>query len=158
MLFEDLAKEVLRRQIWQVADFSGVEVIAYCVMGNHFHVLVRVPDNDRIVVSDEELMRRYRVLYPKPTKYQPARAGIARDPKQYRWSGYGEAVGGSARARRGFIESIRELGNRGVVTFQRNRLCRGSAPYGGVGAENSNIEMRNPNLEAISNTKTLSDQ
>ena len=55
--------EVLRRQIWQVADFSGVEVIAYCVMGNHFHVLVRVPDKDRIVVSDEELMRRYRVLY-----------------------------------------------------------------------------------------------
>ena len=41
--FDDRAKEVLRKMIWQVADFSGVEVLTYCVMSNHFHVLVRVP-------------------------------------------------------------------------------------------------------------------
>jgi REP element-mobilizing transposase RayT len=56
--------------IWQVADFCGVEVLTYCIMSNHFHVLVRVPEPKG--VSDKELMRRYKVLYPKPTKYQEA--------------------------------------------------------------------------------------
>ncbi len=68
--FDERAKEVLRKMIWQVADFSGVEVLTYCVMSNHFHVLVRVPVLETI--SDSELLRRYRVLYPKPTKYQTA--------------------------------------------------------------------------------------
>ncbi|MDQ8209627.1 transposase, partial [Coraliomargarita sp. SDUM461003] len=67
-LFQDREKEMLRKMIWQVADFCGVEVLTYCVMSNHFHVLLRVPDGQR--VDDAELMRRYRVLYPKPTKYQ----------------------------------------------------------------------------------------
>jgi REP element-mobilizing transposase RayT len=69
-LFGDREKEVMRKMIWQVADFSGVEVLTYCVMANHFHVLVRVPEQGK--VSDQELLRRYRVLYPKPTKYQTA--------------------------------------------------------------------------------------
>jgi REP element-mobilizing transposase RayT len=67
-LFKDREKEVLRKMIWQLADFCGVEVLTYCIMSNHFHVLLRVPD--MAVVPDAELMRRYRVLYPKPTKYQ----------------------------------------------------------------------------------------
>ena len=71
-IIDRVAKEVLRKQLWQIADFSGVEVITYCIMSNHFHVLVRVPDREATKVSDEELMRRYRVLYPKPTQYQQA--------------------------------------------------------------------------------------
>ena len=70
MLFEDREKEVLRKMLWQVADFSGVEILTYCIMTNHFHVLVHVPGEQ--VVSDEELMRRYKILYPKPTQYQIA--------------------------------------------------------------------------------------
>ena len=70
MLFGDREKEMLRKMLWDVADFSGVEVLTYCIMSNHFHILVHVPDKQDI--SDEELMRRYQVLYPKPTKYQVA--------------------------------------------------------------------------------------
>jgi len=69
-LFGDREKEVLRKMLWQVADFSGVEVLTYALMGNHFHVLVRVPQQGK--VSDRELLRRWRVLYPKPTKYEAA--------------------------------------------------------------------------------------
>lgn len=69
-LFKDREKEVLRKIIWQVADFCGVRVLTYCVMSNHFHVLVEVPAAE--LISDVELMRRYKVLYPKPTKYQEA--------------------------------------------------------------------------------------
>ncbi|TVP78172.1 MAG: transposase [Puniceicoccaceae bacterium] len=71
MLLGKREKEVLRRMLWQVADFCGVEVLTYSIMTNHFHVLVRVPEKDR-AVSDAELLRRFKVLYPKPTKYQTA--------------------------------------------------------------------------------------
>jgi len=70
-LFKNREKEVLRKMIHQVADFSGVEILTFCLMANHFHVLVRVPHTQ---VSNQELMRRYRVLYPKPTTYETATA------------------------------------------------------------------------------------
>ncbi|MFT4901518.1 MAG: putative transposase [Lentimonas sp.] len=74
LLFGPAEKEVLRKMIWQVADFCGVEVLTYCVMGNHFHVLLLVPEEQR--VEDVELVRRYRVLYPWATKYQAASAAV----------------------------------------------------------------------------------
>ena len=73
-LFEGREKEVLRKMLWQVADFCGVEILTYCVMSNHFHVLLRVKHG--VAVSDGELLRRYRVLYPNPTKYQQASAAV----------------------------------------------------------------------------------
>ncbi len=69
-LLDDVAKEVLRKQLWQIAEYCGIEIITYAIMANHFHVLVRVPKKS--VITDFELMRRYRILYPKPTKYQSA--------------------------------------------------------------------------------------
>jgi len=188
-LFGAADKEVLRKMLWRVADFSGVEVVTYCLMSNHFHVLVRVT---RGKVDDAELMRRYRVLYPKPRPHaaaraevlertlarggeeaealrarllarmgdvsefmktlkqrfsvwfnknharfgtlwserfksvwvegrghalrtmaayidlNPVRAGLADDPKDYRFCGYGEAVGGSKRAEAGLRQAVGE--------------------------------------------------
>ncbi len=75
-LFGDREKEILRKMIWQVADFCGAEVLTYCVMSNHFHVLLRVPAAQE--VDDGELLRRYAVLYPKPTKYQTASVKVLR--------------------------------------------------------------------------------
>ena len=75
-LFDDVAKEVLRKQLWQVADYCGVQILTYAIMSNHFHVLVRVPKRED--VSDAELLRRYEVLYPKPTTYQAARLDAVR--------------------------------------------------------------------------------
>ncbi|MBC2601660.1 transposase, partial [Puniceicoccus vermicola] len=73
-LFGDREREVLRKMIWQVADFSGIRVVTYAVMKNHFHVLVEVPAE--VSISDEELVRRYRRLYPKPTPWNPMRAEV----------------------------------------------------------------------------------
>ncbi|MBL9215591.1 MAG: transposase [Opitutaceae bacterium] len=182
-LFDDLAKEILRRQLWQVAEYCGVEIHTYAILSNHFHVLLRVPQQSS--VSDAELLRRYRILYPHPTRFQTqrweviqallaangpeavawrlrqralmndvsafmkllkqrfsiwfnqthrrygtlwserfksvllepepdllatvaayidlncVRAGLARDPKDYRFCGYAEAVAGNKRARSG---------------------------------------------------------
>jgi REP element-mobilizing transposase RayT len=65
-LLGDVEKEVFRRMIWQVSEFSGVDVLSYCIMSNHFHLLVRVPDVNENEISDDELIRRYKILYPKP--------------------------------------------------------------------------------------------
>lgn len=73
-LFDDTAKDVLRRQLWQVADYCGVQITTYTVMSNHFHVLLHVPKSAPI--ADAELLRRYKVLYPKPTKYQSAQLSV----------------------------------------------------------------------------------
>ena len=65
-------KEYLRKLIWQVAEFSGVRVVTYTVMDNHFHLLAEVPPER--VVSDGEIVRRFAVLYPEPTPWQPLSA------------------------------------------------------------------------------------
>jgi putative transposase len=75
-LLDDVAKEVLRKQLWQVADYCGVQILTYAILSNHFHVLVRVPLQE--VTPDAELLRRYGVLYPKPTRYQVARLEVIR--------------------------------------------------------------------------------
>jgi putative transposase len=80
-LFDDADKEMLRRMLWQVAEFCGVRVLTYCLLSNHFHVLVRVPA--KVTLSDSEIMRRYRVLYPKEapaTRRQDGRKAFEDDP------------------------------------------------------------------------------
>ncbi|MDA0346087.1 MAG: transposase [Verrucomicrobia bacterium] len=61
MLLDKQAKEVLRKQIWYMARFCGVEILTYCIMTNHFHVLVRVPEGQKM--SDDELVARFAQLY-----------------------------------------------------------------------------------------------
>ena len=88
-LIDDSAKEVLRKQMWQIADYCGVEVITYALMANHFHVLIKVPLKSEL--TDAELLRRYAVLYPKPTRYQSNRLDTIRaqlessGPEALRW-------------------------------------------------------------------------
>ncbi len=72
-LFDDRAKEVLRKQLWAAASFCGVQVLTYCIMSNHFHVLVRVPEWKDL--PDKELIRRYRLLYPKVTPFTRQHGG-----------------------------------------------------------------------------------
>lgn len=73
-VIDNVGKEVLRKQLWQVADYCGVQILTYAVMSNHFHVLVKVPVKSP--PPDDELLRRYKILYPKPTKYQTARLEV----------------------------------------------------------------------------------
>jgi putative transposase len=203
-LFDETAREVLRRQLWQVADYCGVRIVTYAILSNHFHVLVEVPRREPI--SDAELLRRFKVLYPKPTKYQQARheviakqletggpeaeawrrqqnalmgdvsqfmkfvkqrfsiwynrthqrygtlwserfksvlvegrgraltamaayidlnavrAGLVEDPKDYRFCGYGEAVGGRVQARQGLARVVEGREWRGVQAAYRQTL------------------------------------
>ena len=51
------AVELLRR----VEEFSGVIVLAYAIMSNHFHIFIYVPEPEDI--GDEEILRRINALY-----------------------------------------------------------------------------------------------
>ena len=73
-LLKEADREAFRRQMWKVAEYCGVQVLTYTILSNHFHIVVRVPV--RGPVSDEELLRRYAVLYPRPTRYQTARLEV----------------------------------------------------------------------------------
>ena len=54
-------KEYFCRMMRRVADFSGVEVLTYTVLDNHFHLLILVPE--RVDITDAELLRRMRLIY-----------------------------------------------------------------------------------------------
>ncbi|MBM3882029.1 MAG: transposase, partial [Verrucomicrobia bacterium] len=70
-LLDDLGKETLVRLLRRLATFCGLEVITYCIMSNHFHVLVRVPAEQN--PTDEELVERMKALYGKA---KPREAGL----------------------------------------------------------------------------------
>ena len=72
---DDVGKEKLTQILWRLAPFCGIEVITYCMMSNHFHLLLRVPEAS--VLTDEELMSRLTAFYgEKGAKVTQARQSI----------------------------------------------------------------------------------
>jgi putative transposase len=71
VFFDAVEKEALKRVIWRVASFCGVEVVTYCVMGNHFHVLVSVPHRETWLrrfegpEGERRLLGHLRTLYSR---------------------------------------------------------------------------------------------
>ena len=188
-VFGEVEKEAFRRLMWRLAKFSGVEILTYALMSNHFHLLVKVPERAKFLKRFEgeggevrlrahrsrlyskayisslrleiarvreagreeevelilesfrkrfcdlscfvkELKERFSRWFNKHHERRgtlwmdrfksvlvedgealrtmalyidlnPVRAGLVEDPKDYRWTGYGEAMGASKRARRG---------------------------------------------------------
>lgn len=186
-------REIFRHILRKAEVFSGVRVLTYAILSNHFHILLDVPVQP--LLDDTELLRRVRALYGsmEAERYKerwdvwrkgglsqlvereqdalrrrmgdvspfmkllkqcysisynrrhartgtlwegrytsilvegesralsivaayidlnPVRAGIVRDPAEYRWSGYGEACGGSVSARQG-IFALQSFGKEG---------------------------------------------
>ncbi len=54
-------KGMFLRILRRAERFSGVRVLDYCIMDNHFHLLVKVPK--RRAVTDDELDERIQILY-----------------------------------------------------------------------------------------------
>jgi hypothetical protein len=56
----------------RLSAFCGVKLLTYCIMGNHFHALVRIPKREVWLAErfggadgEEKLLRHLRVLYSK---------------------------------------------------------------------------------------------
>lgn len=203
-LLDDPAKEIFRLYMWQQADFAGLQILTYCLMSNHNHILMRVPRLGE--VSDAELADRVQALYgpdapetlrlreglargiaiPRQQRRRllrrmgdvsafmkelkqrfsrwynevhdrfgtlwaerfksvlvednsealrtvaayidlnPSRANLVPDPKDYRYSGYGEALSGSARAQAGLLSVIGQAEwGRGAAEYRMRLYVEG---------------------------------
>jgi putative transposase len=58
-------KEQFRIYMRMMENFSGCRVLAYCVMCNHFHLLLEVTPKPKVVLTDEQLLKRLSALYSK---------------------------------------------------------------------------------------------
>ena len=69
--FDDMDKEALVLVLRRLAPFCGIKLLTYCVMGNHFHALIQVPDREAWLQrfagpdGDVRLMEHLRTLYSK---------------------------------------------------------------------------------------------
>ena len=72
ILFGDKEKETFRKILFKQLKFSGLRAIAWCFMGNHFHLLLEIPDREAALaqLSDEDVLSRLSVLKgEKATKF-----------------------------------------------------------------------------------------
>ena len=140
-------------------DFNWL-IYAYCLMGNHYHLLLETPDANlsegmrRINSSYAQRFNRIRgisghlfqgrfksVLVEKENhllevcRYialNPVRAGIVKEPSQWRWSSYRVTAG--IEAETGLVDTVWILSQFGVeITEARQSYCR--FVLDGVGAE-----------------------
>lgn len=62
LIFKEKEKSVFLGLMRQFESFSGLRVKAYCVMGNHFHLLIHVPVKPE-EISNAEVRERMRHIY-----------------------------------------------------------------------------------------------
>jgi REP element-mobilizing transposase RayT len=64
MIFEAKDKEIFRKIMRNLEAFSGVRVVTYCLMTNHFHLLLDVPEKDKLApLTEDQLLQVLPLLY-----------------------------------------------------------------------------------------------
>ncbi len=58
----DCEREHFRMLMRMYENFSGCRILFYCIMSNHFHLLLEVPAMPEGGISDDELLRRLRAI------------------------------------------------------------------------------------------------
>lgn len=112
-------KEVFRRILRNQEAFSGVRVVTYCLMSNHFHLLLEVPDRGALAPLDEEgllavLPRLHDAVTVEGVRQELERARQARDERWHR-----EILDRYERRRGDLSLFLKELKLR--VTFYMNK-------------------------------------
>jgi REP element-mobilizing transposase RayT len=62
-VFGEVEREKFRMFMRMQENFSGCRVLSYCVMSNHFHLLLEVSPMPVGGISDEELLKRLSAIY-----------------------------------------------------------------------------------------------
>ena len=142
--FDESTKDSFRELIWKVAAFSGVQVITYAIMSNHFHLLVRVQPK-WTVVGEEEVLKRVGILY-KDEK----RVWLKNKLRHLREAGEddaAEALLDSYRARMNDVsEFMKTLKLRMTIEFNREHERVGTLWEGRFG---SVLVQETPNCELL---------
>lgn len=123
LVFQRDEKEVFRSILRKLEAFLGVRVATYCLMGNHFHLLLEVPDRDALAPLDAE-----RLLALLPLLYDPVTVdNVAKDFASAREKGdiaQERAILERYERRRGDLSVfLKELKQR-VSIFMNHRLGR----------------------------------
>ena len=74
IILHDKEKEFFMELMERFASGFFVQIHAFCIMGNHFHILVTGLEQEAKKASKEELLKRYEKIYPK----EPGRQEILR--------------------------------------------------------------------------------
>ena len=59
-------KDVFVRMMREYEAFCGVQVLSYCVMSNHFHILVEVPPKvkgEAVNMTDDDFLAKMKSMY-----------------------------------------------------------------------------------------------
>ena len=56
-------RDVFRKIMRQVELFSGLRVVTWTILSNHFHLLLEVPPRPDVALTDDEILDRCRALY-----------------------------------------------------------------------------------------------
>lgn len=62
-IFGDLEKEFFRRTMRKLEAFTGLRILTYCIMSNHWHILIEVPEISEL--NDDQLLERLRRFYSR---------------------------------------------------------------------------------------------
>ena len=68
-------------------NFTGCRVLSYCIMSNHFHLLLEIPPMEEGGISDGELLKRLSAIYTEAFV-----AGVAQEIAEARAAGREEWV------------------------------------------------------------------
>ena len=122
-IFGDREKEVFRRILRNQETFTGVRVVTYCLMSNHFHLLLEVPEKGTLAPLDEAgLLAVLPLLYDDETvegvKQELERARAAGDDRWHR-----EILDRYERRRGDLSLFLKELKLR-VTLYMNKRLDR----------------------------------
>lgn len=56
-------KEKFRTLMWMQENFTGCRILSYCLMENHFQLILEVPPMADMGISYEEVLNRLTALY-----------------------------------------------------------------------------------------------
>lgn len=123
ILFHADEKEVLRSILRKLEQFSGIRVVTYCFMGNHFHLLVEVPDSSSIPPLDSHsLAEMLPLLYDKATVETVTRElAVARESGNASWE---KAILARYEHRRGDLSIFLKEFKQRISIFMNRRLGR----------------------------------
>ncbi|TVQ96263.1 MAG: hypothetical protein EA399_16190 [Desulfovibrionales bacterium] len=69
---QDTEKDFLMATVAKLCKIYFVDLLGFCLMGNHFHLVVRMnPAGD---LTDAQIAERYKLLYGKEARIIPARS------------------------------------------------------------------------------------
>lgn len=125
-IFNDKEKSFFRKWMRKLEVFCGVEVVTYCLMSNHFHLLVRVPEPGSLPkLTAESLLDLLGILYDESQtlgiRQEIERAQASNDPK---WM---DQILTRYEARRGDLATfLKELKQRFTQWYNRENHRKGT--------------------------------